>query len=323
MKKRTLLSMLLMLAMMLSLVGCGSDDKKPTSTDTAVNGTEATTDVAEKPTEVETPTPEPEKNVITLMSADGKKIIHEFDIPEGYTVVSDKKSNHVELAKDGDDTIKVEIISGPCAEYLSTYYQYVDEHTVRANETNKYKYSNIYCDSAIQSVGINEYDYITKDELNTEIDKIINQSGIDKKYFTQTFNNMKILNIGYGFATVVEYPKQHSYEILEKSNPEWNSWSDHFDLSDIKEDDTFPVTYYCYNQKNGKNYLSANETFTIKVTTTFKEDKYNELNPYRVENYIIQNKIGDYLYDTNKYTPLKDLLETNFNFNTHKCDHCK
>ena len=96
-----------MLAMTLSLVGCGSDEKKPTSTDTAVNGTEATTDVAEKPTEVETPTPEPEKNVITLMSADGKKVIHEFDIPEGYTVVSDKKSNHVELAKDGDDTIKV------------------------------------------------------------------------------------------------------------------------------------------------------------------------------------------------------------------------
>ena len=141
MKKRTLLSMLLMLAMTLSLVGCGSDDKKPTSTDTAVNGTEATTDVAEKPTEVETPTPEPEKNVITLMSADGKEVVHEFNIPNGYTVVSDKKGNKIELTQDTNAFVKVEIFSGVnnrCEPYdfYSEYPPQYDSETMTVDMTN-------------------------------------------------------------------------------------------------------------------------------------------------------------------------------------------
>ena len=73
------------------------NDVEPSDTPTP-NPTEQPTSTP-MPTPTETPTPEPEKNVITLMSADGKKVIHEFDIPEGYTVVSDKKGNHIELAK--------------------------------------------------------------------------------------------------------------------------------------------------------------------------------------------------------------------------------
>ena len=79
MKKRTLLSMLLAGIMAVSLVGCGDDGKtnnnnnftdkfQPTSTDTAVNGTESNTGDPVTPYEpgasgptnsqVETPTPE-------------------------------------------------------------------------------------------------------------------------------------------------------------------------------------------------------------------------------------------------------------------------
>ena len=138
MKKRTLLSMLLAGIMAVSLVGCGDDGKsnnnnnftdkfQPTSTDTAVNGTEATTDVAEKPTEVETPTPEPEKNVITLMSADNKEIVRELNIPNGYTVVSDKKGNHIEIINDNNEFMKIEIYSGLNAQALSEYHQPYDK----------------------------------------------------------------------------------------------------------------------------------------------------------------------------------------------------
>jgi uncharacterized lipoprotein YehR (DUF1307 family) len=84
MKKRTLLSMLLVGIMSVSLVGCGNDDGKSNNnsnnfadkfqptTNTAVDATEApSTDVVTTtPAEVETPTPEPEKNVITLLSPD-------------------------------------------------------------------------------------------------------------------------------------------------------------------------------------------------------------------------------------------------------------
>ena len=319
MKKRTLLSMLLMLAMTLSLVGCGSDEKKPTSTDTAVNGTEATTDVAEKPTEVETPTPEPEKNVITLMSADGKKVIHEFDIPDGYTVVSDKKSNHVELAKDGDDTIKVEIISGPCAEALSTIYQYVDGQTAK---NNPYAYGGTYCYYGAElAPSGKEFIYVTEDKLNSEIDKIATKSGIDKKYFTQKFSNtVAFHNEKYGYNIVASYPEQHNLEKLERLPEDNWGWSLHWDFSDHKDSNTYPITYYCYNYMKDYNYITADETFTIKVTTTFDENKYNESNPYDIDN-IIQEKIGDYAKEGEP--SMHKFLEANFNMNTHKCDHCK
>lgn len=313
MKKRTLLSMLLMLAMMLSLVGCGSDDKKPTSTDTAVNGTEATTDVAEKPTEVETPTPEPEKNVITLMSADGKKVIHEFDIPEGYTVVSDKKSNHVELAKDGDDTIKVEIISGPCAEYLSTSYSKINFET--ANK-NRYAYQFAH-------------NYSNENDRNVAINKIIDRTGIDEKYFNQTFSNMRIPynSNKYGYEIAVQYPEQHSLEPYRTELlPEDDcGWSLHWDFSNHNDSNTYPMTYYCYYYSYDvyDEPTPANETFTITVTTTFDEDKYNELKPYSIDD-PIENKIYEYAgLGTGGSDSLIEFLEENFNMNTHKCDHCK
>lgn len=361
MKKRTLLSMLLAGIMAVSLVGCGDDGKsnnnnnitdkfQPTSTDTAVNGTESNTGDPVTPYEpgasgptnsqVETPTPEPEKNVITLMSADGKKVIHEFDIPDGYTVVSDKKSNHVELAKDGDDTIKVEIISGPCAEYLSTYYQYVDGPTLQTDAINKYKYSGTYC-SGYFSIGINEYDYVTKDEFDEEVNNVITESGIDKKYFTQKFDNMIMNNHKYGFVGVVEYPEQHSFTPVDNSslqipekiakylNPTITIESfllEHFDFTNVKENDTFPVTYYEYRYITNDypaKYIPANEQFTIKISKEFNEEKYDKLHPYNID-YSIEMKISDYLKDASKdYLPWEEFLEKNFNFNTHKCDHCK
>lgn len=337
MKKRTLLSMLLMIVMAVSLVGCGDDGKSndnnsnvadlfnPTTSDTAVNSAESNTGDPVTPyvpgasgptnSQVETPTPEPEKNVITLMSADGSKAIHEFNIPEGYTVVSDKKSNHVELAKDGDDTIKVEIISGPCAEALSTIYQYVDGETARSNA---YAYGGTYC---YNNVGTNEG--VSQDELNAHINEISTKSGIDKKYFTQKFSNMVTFHGDkYGFDIVAEYPEQHSLEELPQvPKDDAPIWSLHWDCSNHKDSDTYPITYYCYKWRDSDspNYIPADETFTIKVTTTFDEDKFDEENRYMVDA-IIQEKIGSYAQDGVSF--LNKFLEKNFNMNTHKCEHC-
>ena len=329
--------MLLMLVMAVSLVGCGDDDKSnknsnngnvadlfnPTTSDTAVNGTESNTGDPVTPYEpgasgptnsqVETPTPEPEKNVITLMSADGKKIIHEFDIPDGYTVVSDKKSNHVELAKDGDDTIKVEIISGPCAEYLSTLYSKINFETANKNHY-AYQFVNTYSN---------------ENDRNIAINKIIDRTVIDEKYFNQTFSNMRIPynSDKYGYGIAVQYPEQHSLEPYRTEllpEDDWG-WSLHWDFSNHKDSNTYPMTYYCYYYSYNvyDEPTPANETFTIKVTTTFNEDKYNELNPYSIDD-PIEDKIYEYAgLGTGGSESLNKFLETNFNMNTHKCDHCK
>ena len=157
MKKRTLLSMLLMLAMTLSLIGCGSDDKKPTSTDTAVNGTESNTGDpvtpyepgASGPTNSQVETPTPEKNIMTLMSSDGKEIVYELNIPAGYTVISDKKSNHLELTKDDNKSIKIEIYTGineeiesGKAEPRTVYKIYPKQYNVSTKEIDMTLHSN-------------------------------------------------------------------------------------------------------------------------------------------------------------------------------------
>lgn len=321
MKKRTLLSMLLAGIMAVSLVGCGDDGKsnnnnnftdkfQPTSTDTAVNGTEATTDVAEKPTEVETPTPEPEKNVITLMSADGKKVIHEFDIPDGYTVVSDKKSNHVELAKDGDDTIKVEIISGLNPYVLSAMYAPCSTAEI---EQNKYLSENGWK----QPDSIDDINYKTQ----TEKENTSNKSGIDIKYFNETvpdtFREKTVIN-PYKYMDIIEYPETwKSYN--EVFYPDSNYW----DSGDYNDKDPYMMTYYYYKlQDNKLNYIPVDETFTIKLTVEFDEKQFNEKHGYSGDEITLSEKLYWFTDDSNVYIE-KLIKESDFNLNTHKCDHCK
>ena len=237
MKKRTLLSMLLMLAMMLSLVGCGSDDKKPTSTDTAVNGTEATKDVAEKPTEVETPTPEPEKNVITLMSADGKKVIHEFDIPEGYRVVSDKKSNHVELAKDDNEFIKIEIISGVNKTLLSTFA------STSYSADNSYSRENFIKDWS-------------------------ERLGVDESAFNETIPEKVQGGMTPQFAVMNVYSEQRNLD-GRYAEDAWITTNHTEDSKYFTEGSRYFYGIDPNESIKGQTYLPANETFTIKVTHIF------------------------------------------------------
>ena len=236
MKKRTLLSMLLMLTMMLSLVGCGSDEKKPTSTDTAVNGTEATKDVAEKPTEVETPTPEPEKNVITLMSADGKKVIHEINIPNGYKVVSDKKGSKIELTKDDNALVKIEIYSGFNSDVMSTI----------ADATDELRYSR--------------EDFI--EEWSGKL-------SVDAKDFNNPVSNAKG-NVSTSFAVLTTYPEQLN---LEGRSPE-ERWDVSKHTSD--ETYPISHLRYWYATGEYEQYLNANETFTIKITRSFSEEQFDK-----------------------------------------------
>lgn len=277
MKKRTLLSMLLMLAMTLSLVGCGSDDKKPTSTDTAVNGTEATTDVAEKPTEVETPTPEPEKNIITLMSADNKEIVRELNIPNGYTVVSDKKGNHIEIINDNNEFMKIEIYSGLNAQALSEYHQPYDKK--RENRSI--------------------YRYGTEEERIEKINKISEATGIDVKYF-----NLPLLDNEYSAANnqLFIFPEQI---VLEKNKN--GSIKDYIiDISNHSNKETYPISIESYSIEDTEGYLPVNKTWTIKVTSFFNEALYDEKKPYNADKELIE-KIEDYARDM---MSKKDFIDT-------------
>ena len=318
MKKRTLLSMLLMLAMMLSLVGCGSDEKKPTSTDTAVNGTEATTDVAEKPTEVETPTPEPEsesesetketiskpeKTVTTLMSKDESKILHEFNIPNGYTIESGDKSNHIVLINKNKDW-KIEIYSGINAEALSVDAFYNSIEGEDRNNFIKYAISNLNMD-------------------------------IDKSYFENIPDDIK--NISCVKGDMGDWTGYKESQISYMRFPEEYGKNQNFDygtswdLTNHNDSNKYTIekTIYIIAENNGNRHalLSANETYTIKFTSEYNEKSINEY----IDNHnkqIPDDKMFALAAKLDIYERLSNdagyAMELNFcrYLSGHSCNHC-
>lgn len=336
--KKKLLSMLLIAAMAVTLVACGTDEKpsrdnndnkKPTNTvadATDAPSTEAPVTPYEPgasgPTNATTETPEPEKNVITLLSADGSKVIHEFAIPKGYTVTSDKKSNHVVLAKDGDDTIKVELISGPCAEVLSSVYQYIPMDSSSPEfKWQSYPYNGTMSRKTI----IREGDVTDEAKITEKIEQICNESGIDKKYFTQPRSDLRALgeadNHVCGYGQTMQYPAEYSPE----HKGEWGDYDTDaayfWDLSKHNPYSNYPITSYSYHYYDyiNKKYIPADETFTIKITTTFDETKISEKHKYSD---TIEEKIFDYIDDVSG-EDLSDFIKDNFNTSTHTCEHCK
>ena len=319
--KKKLLSMLLIAAMAVTLVACGTDEKpskddndnkKPTNT--VVDATETpSTDVVETtPAEVETETPEPEKNVITLLSPDGSKVIHEFPIPNGYTVTSDKKSNHVVLEKDDDATIKVELVSGPCAEVLSAEYLYVDINWDNS-QLYQYKYAGTM---AWANMSDSES---TENTINTTIDKICAKSGIDKTYFTANVDNIVVptANEYANYVYTVKYPEQYNKEPRHDESAHVCDFNCFWDLSKHTDYSDYKITSYAYNfEKDGVGYLPADETFSIQITTTFDANKYEHSSD------TIEGKIKYYVDDVSCYD-IEDVLEDNFNMNNHTCEHCK
>ena len=298
MKKRTLLSMLLMLAMTLSLVGCGSDDKKPTSTDTAVNGTESNTGDPVTPYEpgasgptnsqVETPTPEPEKNVITLMSADGKKVIHEFDIPEGYTVVSDKKGNHIELAKDDNEFIKIEIISGVNKTLLSTF----------ANTSY----------SADKS-------YSREDFIKDWSKRL----GVDESAFNETIPEKVQGGMTPQFAVMNVYSEQRNFDAMYAEDA-WITTNHTEDSKYFTEGSRYFYGIDPNESIKGQTYLPANETFTIKVTHIFNEEYFDKIHEYYIDD-SLSEKIFKFEQDADQEKI--DIMVKLFDNNKHKCDYCE
>ena len=287
MKKRTLLSMLLMLAMMLSLVGCGSDDKKPTSTDTAVNGTEATTDVAEKPTEVETPTPEPEKNVITLLSPDEKTIITEMDIPEGYTVVSDKKGNHIELTKDDNKYVKVEIYSGLNADALSAWF--------------------VPYDREIDNPAV----YRTEEDRTEAINEMSESLGIDVKYF-----NQPLLPNSYSLANNKLSIYSEKLGLTKKPDGRLKEYK--IDITNHNDTETYPVSVESYMISSYGEYVPVEKTYTIKVTSFFNEKWFDEKHPSSKKDTLIEKL---YTYADNagrRYKDFNAFLEAFQKANQHR-----
>ena len=355
--KKKLLSLLLIVAMAVTLVACGTgekpskdndDNKKPTNTvadATDAPSTEAPVTPYEPgasgPTNATTETPEPEKNVISLLSADGSKVIHEFAIPKGYTVTSDKKSNHVVLAKDGDDTITVELISGPCAEVLSAEYQYIPveedlarhERMERADAAFGYSCGGTY---AIQyAIGTESpTSEELKNILDEKIDKLCLATGIDKKYFTQPVDRIRVINQNeyYGFTTVVKCPEQYSAEPIHDTSIEspWRSNNYYYwDLSKHTAYSEYPITSYSYylgkpSEYLGKDpaYVPANETFTIKINNAFNETAFDATNRY-YKNESIEVKICAYIDNACEHVNIKKFLNDNFDMTEHTCEYCK
>ena len=299
MKKRTLLSMLLAGIMAVSLVGCGDDGKsnnnnnitdkfQPTSTDTAVNGTEATTDVVEKPTEIETTTPEPEKNVITLMSADGKKVIHEFDIPEGYTVVSDKKSNHVELAKDDNEFIKIEIISGVNKTLLSTFA------STSYSADNSYSRENFIKDWS-------------------------ERLGVDESAFNETIPEKVQGGMTPQFAVMNVYSEQRNLDAMYAEDA-WITTNHTENSKYFTEGSRYFYGIDPYESIKGQTYLPANETFTIKVTHIFNEEYSDKIHEYLIDD-SLSEKIFKFEQDADQEKI--DIMVELFDNIKHKCDYCE
>ena len=337
MKKRTILSMLLAGIMAVSLVGCGDDGKtnnngnnfadmfNPTTTDTAVNGTENNTGDPVTPYEpgasgptnsqVETPTPEPEKNVITLMSADGKKVIHEFDIPEGYTVISDKKSNHVELIKNENDefNIKIEIYSGLNSHALSAKYAPVSTAEKRywQEEVDSYSNTNI----TIKTVEERIKETTNKREQSKK--EFSNESGIDIKYFNESLSDVYRKSYpGYAYDTVIEEYHAAYMNHYQGYPCDANYWDDK-----NYDDDPYTFTMYCYNISNFDEatnittYVPENEHFTIKITTCYNENDYLHYD-------TLSQRL--YWFTIDSKPAIDEFINTfDFNLYTHKCDHCK
>ena len=335
MKKRTLLSMLLAGIMAVSLVGCGDDgktnnnnnfaDKFQPTTNTAVDATEVPSGDPVTPYEpgasgptnsqVETPTPEPEKNVITLMSADGKKIIHEFDIPDGYTVVSDKKGNHIELAKNEDDelNIKIEIYSGLNSHVLSARYAPVSTAEKRywQEEVDYYSTSNR---TDIKTVEENIKETTNRREQAKK--EFLNESGIDIKYLNESLSDVYRKSAsGYMYDALEEY--HAAYMNHYQGLPcDANYWDDK-----NYDDDPYTFTMYYYHISDFdkatdiSTYLPENEHFTIKITTCYDKNDYLHYD-------TLSKRLFWFTIDSQS-TIDKFINTFDFNLDTHKCDHCK
>lgn len=91
---------LIVALMATALVGCGNNSNVTQKPLPEITENNVTTDApaAEEPTTEETVTlvPAPTKD-LQLLSPDGTKVIQEFDLPEGYTLVSDASSNNIKL----------------------------------------------------------------------------------------------------------------------------------------------------------------------------------------------------------------------------------
>ena len=290
MKKRTLLSMLLIGVMAVSLVGCGDDGKtnnngnnfadmfNPTTTDTAVNGTESNTGDPVTPYEpgasgptnsqVETPTPEPEKNVITLMSADGNEVVCDFNIPTGYKVVSGSKSNHLELTKDDDVSVKVEIYTGINEKILTALADRFSE-----GQDSEYR--------------------------NNIVNNMSTNMGIDAKCFNKTFSSNEEYRLYNTFCNnTLLLTTQEQYDMKAMT----------IDMTNHNDKETYPtsleefyILYYNEDVRTDKleekiQMLPSNKMYTIKVTSIFIEDEYDESHPRSTRDDLC-DKIRDHVHD--------------------------
>ncbi len=273
MKKRTLLSMLLMIVMAVSLVGCGDDGKsndnngnvadkvQPTTTDTAVNATTGDPVTTNTETEILTSehvteeittselATEPQKNMFTLLSADGSVVIKEFNVPKGYTVVSDNSSNHIYLIKDDNDCVKIEIYSGLNADALSAEYR-----------KKPASWGSHLSENQIEQKRLDE------------IDKISKATNIDVKYFNQPL----VPNSVFDSGRLIIPSKQ--FVVNQDPNVNGIDYTTDF-ANNLNEAEKHYVSVEQYYIKNKDAYYPVNETYTIKVTSVFNEKTFDELYP--------------------------------------------
>lgn len=332
MKKRTLLSMLLMLVIVMSLVGCGKDEKKPTNTVAdATDAPSAEAPVtpyepgASGPTNSTTETPEPEKNVIELLSADESKVIHEFAIPKGYTVTSDKKSNHVELICNDRDLyntceVKIEIYSGLNPYVLSSTYSPLST-VVKKYITDEYNYNSYACelnygplDDCIESL---------EKEIQTSKETMSENTNIDIKYFNKPVPDVyrKCLPSDVFNFKFIEYHPAY-VNMMGQNGPYYSVDEHYWDNTDYTSD-PYTLTYYEYIIPENNSNTSYDEHYTIKITTTFNEADYDTVHTSSTSNSLsnkmdgfsrnFETYINKFMYDAN----------TSFNRNVHRCEYCK
>jgi hypothetical protein len=155
----------------------------------------------------------------------------------------------------------------------------------------------------------------TENTINTVIDNICAESGIDKTYFTANVDNIVVptANEYGGYVYTVKYPEQYNKEPHHDENAHVCDFNCFWDLSKHTDYSEYKITSYAYNFEGG--YLPADETFSIQINTTFDANKYS----YET---TTEGKIQAYVQDASHYV-IKDFIKSYFNINNHTCEHCK
>uniref|UniRef100_UPI004055A0D7 hypothetical protein n=1 Tax=Acetatifactor sp. TaxID=1872090 RepID=UPI004055A0D7 len=256
MKRKGIMSVLLIAVMMMTLAGCGStekdtvsDSKKTDKTETVESTVDPVEDdqagvsgpADETPTEtVEEPVEEVKANVVTLMTGDGSSVLKEFELPEGYTVVSGDGTNSIEIATDKNAYVRsIQIFSGLNVDIVSAMCG--PANPTIGESYDGYVYDENQVESFLEQMGVSPDELIDSTTVTYTRDNKRNNVWVNEYY--------KYGTTGDGSRLVTQnFSQDETNEVDEYRT--FDYYCDGLSKDDNDNIKTFPV----------------NETWTIRIT---------------------------------------------------------